>query len=168
MNKRMRQYLGIIIAIVAYYIIHEGAHLLVAVVMGVFKSVKFMGIGVQIDVENALMTDTQMGLFCLAGAVSTLVASYLLVALAGTICKSRSVVFRAVMYYVTMALLFIDPLYLSLVCGLVGGGDMNGIMLLVPEVAARVVAGVFLVVNVLVFWKLVLPQYKAAQKRIEE
>ena len=51
MSKRARQYIGIIIAVVIYYAIHEGAHLLTALAMGVFKQINFMGIGVQIDVQ---------------------------------------------------------------------------------------------------------------------
>ena len=42
---------------------------------------------------------------------------------------------------------------------LLGGGDMNGIVLLVPEWAARSGFGVLLLVNGLVFWKRVLPVY---------
>lgn len=50
MSKRVRQLVGIFAAIVAYYLIHEGAHLLYAVCTGVFKQINFMGLGVQIDV----------------------------------------------------------------------------------------------------------------------
>ena len=42
---------------------------------------------------------------------------------------------------------------------LLGGGDLNGIVLLVPEWAARSGFGVLLLVNGLVFWKRVLPVY---------
>jgi len=58
---------------------------------------------------------------------------YLLTALAKKICTARSKLLRAVLYYITIALLLIDPLYLSILCGLFGGGDMNGIALLLPE-----------------------------------
>lgn len=64
------------------------------------------------------------------------------------------------MYYVTIAFLLPDPLYLSILCGLFGGGDMNGIALLISEWAARVGFGMLLIVNGLVFWRLVLPSYK--------
>ena len=47
MTKRTRQYLGILAAIAAYYLVHEGAHFLCALLMGTFKSVHFMGIGMQ-------------------------------------------------------------------------------------------------------------------------
>ena len=47
--KRVRQYIGILAAAAAYYLVHEGAHLLCAVLLGVFKQIRFMGIGMQID-----------------------------------------------------------------------------------------------------------------------
>ena len=50
MSKRTRQYIGLISAIIAYYVIHEGAHLVYALCTGVFKQIKFMGLGIQIDV----------------------------------------------------------------------------------------------------------------------
>ena len=160
MSKRIRQYIGILAAIATYYLVHEGTHLLYALFTGVFRQIKFMGLGVQIDVFRERMTDTQLGIFCLVGALSTFCIAYLLIALAKNICKVKSKLFRAVSYYITIALLLIDPLYLSVLCGLFGGGDMNGIALLLPEWTARVSFGVLLAVNGLVFWKKVLPIYK--------
>lgn len=159
MSKRARQYIGILAAVIAYYLVHEGAHLLYALFTGVFRQIKFMGLGVQVDVFRERMTDTQLGIFCLVGAVATFCIAYLLVALAKKIGTAESKLFRAVLYYITIALLLLDPLYLSLLCGLFGGGDMNGIALLVPEWVARIGFGVLLLVNGLVFWKQVLPVY---------
>ena len=59
-------------------------------------------------------------------------------------------------------MLLIDPLYLSVLCGFFGGGDMNGIKLFIPEVAARIIYGIILITNALVFVKIVLPKYKSA------
>lgn len=160
MSKKIRQYLGLILAIVAYYIIHEGAHLIYALSLGTFKKINFMGVGMQIEVLTEQMSNTQLGVFCLISAVATLIAAYIFVASTNRICKSKSKVFKACMYYVTIALLLIDPLYLSVLCGFFGGGDMNGIALLVPESIARVGFGVLLLINVLVYWKLVLPKYQ--------
>ena len=160
MSKRGRQIVGIFAAILAYYLIHEGAHLLYAVCTGVFKQIKFMGLGVQIDVYAERMTDTQLGIFCLVGALATFCVAYLLTAFAKKICKAKSKLLRAITYYVTIAFLLLDPLYLSILCGFFGGGDMNGIALLCPEWAARVISGALLVVNWLVFGKRVLPVYK--------
>ena len=160
MSKRARQYTGILAALAAYYLVHEGAHLLYALFTGVFKQINFMGLGVQIDVCAERMTDTQLGIFCITGALATFCAGYVLTALAKRICRTESKLLRAMLYYITIAFLLLDPLYLSVLCGFFGGGDMNGIALLWPEAAARCLSGVLLVVNGLVFWKCVLPQYK--------
>ena len=160
MSKRARQYIGILAAVIAYYLVHEGAHLLYALFTGTFREINFMGLGMQIDVFSERMTDMRLGIFCLVGALATSCTAYLLTALAKKIGTAESKLFRAALYYITIALLLIDPLYLSILCGLFGGGDMNGIALLVPEWAARIGFGVLLLVNGLVFWKRVLPTYK--------
>ena len=160
MSKRVRQLVGIFAAIVAYYLIHEGAHLLYALLTGVFKQIRLMGLGVQIDVYAEHMTNMQLGIFCLVGALATFCTAYLLAALARSICHAKSKLLRAVLYYITIAFLLLDPLYLSVLCGFFGGGDMNGIALLCPEWAARCLFGALLFVNGLVFWKRVLPVYR--------
>ncbi len=162
MSKRARQYIGILAAVVAYYIVHEGAHLICALSMGVFKQINFMGFGIQIDVNNTAMTDIQMGIFCLVGAISTLTIGYALVLFCDKICESESKLFKAVMYYITIVVLLLDPVYLSILCGFFGGGDMNGISLLIPEIAARIIFGALLITNGFVFWKVILPKYKKA------
>ena len=85
---------------------------------------------------------------------------YLVAALAKNICCAHSKLLRAVLYYITIAFLLLDPLYLSILCGFFGGGDMNGIALLCPEWAARCLSGVLLLINGLVFWKRILPAYQ--------
>ena len=143
-----------------YYIIHEGAHLLYALANGVFKQINFMALGVQIDVFRDCMTDTQLGLFCLAGAVATFLTGWILVLLCRKICAMESKVLKAVFWYVTIALLVLDPLYLSVLCGFFGGGDMNGIRLLMPEVVARILFAIIGVIHIMVIWKYLLPKYK--------
>lgn len=85
MSKRTRQYIGILAALAAYYLVHEGAHLLYALLTGVFKQIGLMGLGVQIDVYAEHMTNMQLGIFCLVGALATFCAAYLLAAL----CKEH-------------------------------------------------------------------------------
>jgi len=162
MNKQLRQYAGLVCAVTVYFIIHEGAHLLYALSAGVFKQINFIGLGIQIDVYADRMTSGQMGLFCLWGSVATAVTAYALSASAGWIRNCTSKLFKACMYYTTIAMLLIDPLYLSILCGFLGGGDMNGISLLVPQSAARLVYGGIFVINAGIFFRTVLPTYKAA------
>lgn len=162
MNKRMRQYLGLFSAIIAYYIIHEEAHLLYALSIGVFKQINFIGLGIQIDVYSDKMTDMQLGIFCILGSIATAMVAYLLIVLIPKIGKSQSKVFKACMYYITIALLVLDPIYLSILCGFVGGGDMNGIAILIPEAIARVMYGVLLVIHGVIILRVVIPKYKTA------
>lgn len=160
MSKRVRQYIGLFFAIFAYYVIHEGAHFVYALCVGVFKQINFIGIGMQIDVYAEQMTSKQLGVFCIVGSVATMIMAYILVILADKIKNVSAKCFKASMYYITIAMLLIDPLYLSLLCGIFGGGDMNGISMILPEMAARIGYGVLLLINVVVFFKLVLPKYK--------
>ena len=168
MNKRIRQWIGFASAIIAYYIVHEGAHFLYAICTGVFKKINFMGIGVQIDVYADQMTNAQLGIFCLVGPIATLIAAYGLVLLTGRICRNQSKLFRACMYYITIVMLFLDPVYLSVLCGFFGGGDMNGISLLVPESAARIGYCILLIGNAILFWKRILPAYTHAFQNMNE
>ena len=160
MNKKSRQYIGILVAIITYYIIHEGAHFIYALGIGVFKQINILGLGVQIDVYIERMTNTQMGIFCIVGSVATALIAYFLIALIKKIAKSNSKVFKACMYYITMALLLLDPIYLALLCDFVGGGDMNGIALIVPKVYAKAVFAGFMALHAVLIWKVVMPGYK--------
>lgn len=162
MDKRIRQYIGIFAAIAAYYIIREGAHLVAALHYGIFKGINFMGLGMQIDVYADRMTDNQLGIFCLVSAISTFLFGWLLIALARKICNAESKVFKSMMWYITLAILMIDPLYLSVLCGFFGGGDMNGIKLLFPEITARITFAVIGIVHGIIIGKHLLPEYKKA------
>ena len=117
MNKRVRQYAGLLSAVIAYYLLHEGAHLLYALSIGAFKQVNLMGLGMQIDIYAEKMTQTQLGVFCLLGSVATLLMAYILIALTDKIGSISSKAVKACLYYITIAMLMIDPLYLSVFCG---------------------------------------------------
>ncbi len=158
-EQKARQSIGILAALVSYYLIHEGAHLLYALSLGAFKTVSFLALGIQIDIFREGMTDPQLGIFCLVGAIATFLAGYLLVILCDRICKSANKIFKAAMYYTTIVLLLPDPLYLSILYGFFGGVDMNGIALLLPETGVRIGFGVLFLMNSIVFWKAVLPKY---------
>ena len=162
MSKQIRQYIGVFAAVIAYYIIHEGTHLIAALYYGVFKGINFMGLGMQIDVYADRMTDNQLGIFCLAGPAATLLFGWVLILFAKRICTSKSKLFKAVMWYVSLAILIIDPLYMSVLCSLFGGGDMNGIKLLLPETAVRIVFAIIGIIHGIVIWKYLLPKYTKA------
>ena len=114
MNKRIRQYIGLFSAVLMYYIIHEGAHLIYALSVGAFRQINFMGLGVQIGIYEEQMSNLQLGIFCLSGTAATMVTAYVLILTASQICKADSKIFKACLYYITIAMLLIDPLYLSI------------------------------------------------------
>ena len=86
-----------------------------------------IGTSAIVDTEIDGAVGMNSGIFCLVGALATFCIAYLLTALAKKIGTAQSKLLRTVLYYITIELLLIDPLYLSLLCGLFGGGDMNGI-----------------------------------------
>ena len=94
MNKRTRQYLGLLSAVLAYYIIHEGAHLIYALITGTFKQINIMGLGMQIDIHAERMTDIQLGIFCLVGSIATFITAYILVLLVNKIGDTSSKIFK--------------------------------------------------------------------------
>lgn len=159
MSRRIRQYIGLVVAVLLYYVIHEGAHLAIALTLGVFKQINVIGLGMQIDVFTEQMTPTQMGWFCAAGPLTTFVAGWLLVVFAGKICSIKSALIRSCAWYTSLTMLILDALYLGIFYRWVGGGDMNGIALIIPEVVASVVAIVVGVVNIILIWRVLYPIY---------
>ena len=121
-----------------------------------------MGLGMRIDAYTDRMTDFQLGIFCLVGAVSTVLIGWLPVLLCKRICAAKSKVFKTVMWYVSLAILIIDPLYLCILCGFFGGGDMNGIKLLFPEITVRIVFAIIGILHGIVIWKYLMPEYTKA------
>ncbi len=160
MSKKARQYIGILSAIISYYVVHEGAHLLYALHLGVFKQINFIGLGIQVDIYASQLTNIEMAVFCILGSIATLISSYILIISINKIRNISSLVMKAAFYYITMIMLFADPMYLGILCGFVGGGDMNGIVLVINESIARFIFVGILFVNVVVFLKVVLPKYR--------
>lgn len=168
MNKTLRQYIGLISAVVAYYVIHEGAHLVYALCTGVFRTIRFVGlVGIQIDIHRDQLSEQGLAIFCLAGPLATMVAAWLMAFASKRICQSCCKLMRSVSYYITMILLFLDPIYLSIVYRFVGGGDMNGIALLAPQNVVACLFGLLLIINITVFAKLVYPTYYASFKGLQ-
>lgn len=163
-SRRIRQYMGLFFALAAYYLIHEGAHMCYALFLGVFQELRFLGLGIQVDVYQEAMSSVQLGIFCLAGPAASLTAGFLLAFFSKSICRAKSRLFKTGMYYTTLTMLLLDPLYLSILHPLFGGGDMNGIRFLIPELPARLIAGCLFLVNGYLFWKKIIPQYQKALK----
>ena len=170
-KRSLRKWVAVFIVFASYLIVHEGTHWIYTMHLGVFKQFFFNYVGVGLDIDLERMTDTQWGICALLGSLSTVVVAYILLAFINKIVVLKSVFLRAIGYYITIGFLFADPIYMSILYPYVGGGDMNGIRLLIPEMVARVIFGIILAVNLIIIWKIVYPKYtKAYQmtKKIEQ
>ena len=105
MSKRTRQYIGLLSAVLSYYIIHEGAHLVYALIIGAFKQINVMGVGVQIDIYAESITDIQLGIFCLVGSVATFLMAYILVLFVNKIGKNSSKIFQTLNFPIFVIIL---------------------------------------------------------------
>lgn len=162
-NANLRKWGALLVAIIAYFVIHEGCHTLAALAYGVFDKVRLLGFGVQVVAKTELLSNLQIAIFCLVGSIGTLLSAYLLVALTKYIVKASSKLFKAIGYYTTFALLLIDPLYLAFLYKFVGGGDMNGILLLgLTEIWLQIIYGAIALFNILLLCRIVYPAYKKA------
>lgn len=160
-QSSVRKWGGLIAAVFLYYLIHEGCHLIAAMGYGVFQEIRILGPGVQVVVKEELLTDLQKAIFCAAGSAGTLFAAYLLVFFSAKITKSKNKVMKAICYYAALALLLLDPLYLTIVYQFFGGGDMNGILLLgIPETAIRIFFGMVTAANGFLIAKKIYPLYR--------
>ena len=160
-SRNVRKWAGVLITAILYFLIHEGAHSVYALFVGAFRKINMLGLGVQVEIIRDVMTDVQFGIFNLVGAIATLLCAYILVGFSNKITRCNSKWLKAVMYYLTLGLLFADPLYLLILFQFVGGGDMNGIIYLMPQVMVQIMSGVLLVFNFILFMKLILPRYRA-------
>lgn len=160
-ETNIRKWISLIIAVLIYYVIHEGSHLLVALSYGVFKKIKLSTLGVQIVINDANLSNFNLAIFCVVGFLSTFITSYILVLLINKIVKLKSKYLKTIFYYTTLILLLLDPLYLTILYNFVGGGDMNGILLFnISNTIIKLFFFIILILNLFVFIKVVLPKYK--------
>ncbi|MCM1052597.1 MAG: hypothetical protein NC483_01280 [Ruminococcus sp.] len=160
-SNNSRKWLSLIIAIFLYYIIHEGSHVIVAILYGVFEKIRILGLGVQVVAKTELLTDFQTAMFCVVGSISTLLVSYLLVLFVKKIVDSKNKILKAICYYTTLAFMLLDPIYLTILYKFVGGGDMNGILLFgIPEIVVQLIYGIIAIINIFLIIKKIYPAYK--------
>lgn len=159
--SNLRKWFALIFSILLYYVIHEGSHLIAALIYGVFQKIRIVGLGVQVVAQTELLTDLQIAIFCAAGCISTLFAAYLLLVFTKKIVKSKSRILKSICYYTTIAFMLLDPIYLTILYKFVGGGDMNGIMLFgIREIFLQIIFGIIAVINIFLIIKKIYPAYK--------
>jgi hypothetical protein len=161
--RNARKWFALLVSIVLYYIIHEGAHVIASLLMGKFQGIRIWswGLGVQVLSDTAAMSDIHFFIFNIAGVFATMIAAYILFWRRKSLLRTPSKVLRAVAYYATLIFLCLDPFYLSIMYRFVGGGDMNGILRIgIPEAVVFNFFLAMLGVNIVVLVKYIYPDYK--------
>lgn len=161
--KSIKQWTGVFIAIICYYIIHEGTHLLLALLFGVFERIRFVGIwGIQIVTDNGL-DGIRLALFSVLSSVVTISVGYIL-AFLPHIYKLKSRALLIAFYYITLCFMLLDPIYISVLSLFIGGGgDLNGITtgFQTSDIPFRIIFGSIAILNIFLFINKVSKQYKS-------
>ena len=161
LEKSVKQWLSIFLAIVSYYIIHEGTHFLLALILGVFEKIRFVGIfGIQIVTTEGSLNGINLALFSGLSSIVTILIGYIL-AFHPSIYKIKNKNILIGIYYITLCFLLLDPIYMSILSKFIGGGDLNGIItgLGTSDILFRIVFGIILIINMLLFKNKVYPKY---------
>ena len=125
----MSRYFYTILGGLTHLFVHEGVHIVVALLFGVYEGIKILPIGVEILIETPLtIGGYKLAVFSGLSSIVTITIGYGLLILTPRILKINSQPLKNYLYYVTLVFLLLDPLYLSLISFLVGG-DINGITL---------------------------------------
>lgn len=167
LEKSLKQWLAIFISIISYYIVHEGTHLLFALFYNVFERIRIVGIwGVQIVTTAGALNGIKLALFSGVSSIVTILIGYIL-AFNLNIFKIKNKNILIILYYITLCFLVLDPLYISILAGYFGGGDLNGVTtgLSISSLPFRILFGLILIINIMLFKNKVAPNYSKIFKQ---
>ncbi len=105
LSSNSRKWISLILAIILYYIIHEGIHLIVALLYNVFQKIKIISLGVQVVVDLEALTNFQIAIFSVVGCISTLLIAYILVFLTNQIVKIKNKLLKKFTLHPSLTLL---------------------------------------------------------------
>ncbi len=80
------------------------------------------------------------------------------------ICEIKNKLVKAIFYYITVIMLVLDPIYLCLLGGAFGGGDVNGILYLMPQAWIWTISPSYYFFNIWILLKKVNPTYTVSFK----
>lgn len=161
MKSYLRKYLYFLLAGLTYLIIHEGVHVILANIFGVFEGIKILPFGVEVEITQPLTIDgIRLALFSGLSSITTIVIGYVLLLLTPKILSLKAQPIKNYIYYVTFIFLLLDPVYISILSFLVSG-DINGIALglNLPFMAIRGVYFIAAAFNGYLVYKKLYPAY---------
>ena len=157
----MSRYFYTILGGLTHLFVHEGVHIVVALLFGVYEGVKILPIGIEVLIEEPLtIGGYKLAVFSGLSSIVTITIGYGLLILTPRILKINSQPLKNYLYYVTLVFLLLDPIYLSLISFFVGG-DINGIVLglNIPYGLVRAVYFAIAVYNLYLVIKKLYPVY---------
>jgi small-conductance mechanosensitive channel len=161
MKSAVRRYLYFILAGITYLIIHEGVHIIQALIFGIYKGIKVLPLGIEVVImQPPIIEGYKLAAFSGLSSVVTVLIGYGLFAFAPKILKLDKQSIKNYLYYVTFLFLLLDPVYISLLSFIVGG-DINGIALGldIPYMIVRCIYFVIAVINAYIIHKKIYPAY---------
>lgn len=160
--RLVRKYLYFILAGITYLIVHEGVHIIQALIYGIYKGIKLLPLGVEVEVIQPLtISGLKLAAFSGLSSISTMLMGYVLFLLSPVVLKSKKQYLKNYIYYVTFVFLLLDPIYISILSNFVGGGDINGIALglHLPYMLVRSVYLIIAILNACLIYKKLYPAY---------
>jgi len=161
-KRNLKLWLGVLCAAIVYMVIHEGVHIIQAIITNNFDYLRIVGIwGIEVMIKE-VPTGIQLALFSGLSSVVTVICGYILYFLMPKIFKMKGGLVKIIIYYCTLVLMALDPIYLSVLHFFVGGGDMNGITkgLNVSSLVVSLVYGCVAILSIFLIIKKVYPGYK--------
>jgi len=160
--KRLAQkYFYFLLAGITYLIVHEGAHIIQALLYGVYEGIRLLPLGIEIVFTQPLpIKGFKVAALSGLSSVVTVVTGYILLICSPGILKLDLQPVKNYLYYVTFVFLLLDPVYISLLSFFVGG-DIHGIAfgLNIPTITIRGVYFLIAVVNAYLVYKKLYPAY---------
>jgi hypothetical protein len=150
---------------ITYLTIHEGVHIIQAKILGIYKGIRVLPLGIEVLIVQPLtIKGFALAAFSGLSSVVTVVIGYILFIFSPRILRLKQQPVKNYLYYVTFIFLLLDPLYISLLSSYVGG-DINGIVagLNLPYLVIRGIYFAALVFNVYLLYKKLYPAYVIKQ-----
>jgi hypothetical protein len=161
MNSLIRKYLYFILAGITYLIVHEGVHLIQALISGIYKGINVLPSGIEVEIVQPLtISGIELAAFSGLSSVVTVLIGYVLFVFSPKILKLNKQAVKNYIYYVTFVFLLLDPVYISLLSFFVGG-DINGIALglNIPYMTVRGIYLIIAVFNTYLVYKKLYPAF---------
>jgi len=158
----MKKTIAFLLAVVLFFVLHEGLHALTALPFGEYQSFQIRPLGFEVvfNTPVADRTGSHWALISGASNLATILMGYTLLALASCTARLRSAFLQALLFYLAFLGLLADPLNLS-IGPLIYGGDANGIAfgLGISRWIIQVVFGLIFLVNHELVARVLVPAY---------